>query len=358
MSRDLLAKICVTADRPVSEAIARIDASGGEIALVVDEAGRLVGTVTDGDVRRGILRGNSLDAPISTIMNATPKFMVGDVDRQNLSRVLEAESITQMPIVDAAGVVVDIVLARELQRPAIDKHPVVIMAGGLGTRLRPITETIPKPMIPIGDRPILEVIIERFRLQGFCNITLCVNHLAEVIRDHFEDGSKFGVEISYVQETKRMGTAGALSLLDPQPDLPTIVMNGDILTAVSFSQLLAFHYDNGASATMGVNRFQYTLPYGVVEVEGHAIQSFREKPVYDFFVNAGIYVIDPKALPLITPDQFFDMPSLFDKIPSERRAAFPIHEYWVDIGRHDDLERAIKDYNQNFIDPEQGSGRA
>ena len=351
MSRDLLAKICVTADRPVSEAIARIDASGGEIALVVDDAGRLVGAVTDGDVRRGILRGKSLEAPISTIMNAKPKYMVGTFDPQQLAQAMEAQSITQMPIVDKGGILIDVVLARELQRPRPEKHPVVIMAGGLGTRLRPITETIPKPMIAIGGRPVLEVIIERFRLQGFRSITLCVNHLAEVIRDHFEDGSKFGVEISYVQETKRMGTAGALSMLDPQPSLPVIVMNGDILTAVNFGQLLAFHHDNRASATMGVNRFQYTLPYGVVEVEGHAIHSFREKPAYDFFVNAGIYVVGSEALRLITPDQFFDMPTLFEKLPSEKRVAFPIHEYWLDIGHHDDLEKAVREYNTTVPPP-------
>jgi len=349
MSKDLLSKICLTADRPISEAVARIDASGGEIALVVDEAGRLVGTITDGDVRRGILRGNSLDMPVSGIMNATPKFVVGRVDPWRLARELQAQSIAQMPLLDENGVVQDIVLASDFQRTRHEDQPVVIMAGGLGTRLRPITETVPKPMIPIGGRPILAVIIERFRSQGFRRITLCVNHLAEIIQAYFGDGKAFEVDITYVRETKRLGTAGALSLIEPRPVLPMIVMNGDILTSVNFGQMLAFHSDNGASATMGLNRFQYTLPYGVVDVVGQSIRSFQEKPVYDFFVNAGIYIVNPEVLSLIPRNQFFDMPTLFNRLPTEKRIAFPIHEYWLDIGQHKDLEKAMLDYDTNFL---------
>jgi dTDP-glucose pyrophosphorylase len=343
MSRALLAKICVQADRPVSDAVACIEASGGEIALVVDSRGRLIGTVTDGDVRRGILSGILLDAPVSQVMNGAPKFVVGRVDLDRLADDMQAASIAQMPVVDDQGVVQDIILAKDLRRPHLADHPVVIMAGGLGTRLRPITETLPKPMIPIGGRPILELIIERFRDQGFRNITLCVNHLAEVIRDHFGAGHDFGVSIDYVQETKRLGTAGALSLVSPSPAMPTIVMNGDILTAVNFSQLIKFHQENRALATMGLNRFQYALPYGVVEVAGSKIRSFREKPVFDFFVNAGIYVVNPEVIEMIPPDTYFDMPTLFERLSESQRVAFPIHEYWLDIGRPDDLERAIRE---------------
>lgn len=346
MSKEILARICIAEDQPISEAVARIDASGGEIALVLDEAGRLVGTVTDGDVRRGILRGKSLDAPVSMIMNREPKSAPQGSDLRMLARELKSRSIGQMPVIDENGVVVDVIFARELDVPPQQEHAVVIMAGGLGTRLRPITETIPKPMIPIGGKPILEVIIGKFLDQGFQRFTLCVNHLAEVIKAHFGDGSKFGVEIDYIQEPKRLGTAGALSLIHPAPTRPVIVMNGDILTSVNFSQLLAFHYDNRAAATMGLNRFQYTLPYGVVDVAGHSIRSFREKPVYDFFVNAGIYVISPEAISLIPQDEFFDMPTLFEKLPNDKRVAFPIHEYWLDIGRHDDLDRAIREYRE------------
>lgn len=345
MSKEILARICITGEQPVSEAVARIDASGGEIALVVDADGRLIGTVTDGDVRRGILRGNSLDVPVSAIMNRDPKSARLGADTRDLARELKARSIGQIPVLDENGVVVDIFFARELDYPIQQEHKVVIMAGGLGTRLRPITETIPKPMIPIGGKPILEVIIGKFQDQGFTNFTFCVNHLADVIKGYFGDGKKFGVDIEYILETKRLGTAGALSLIEPTPNSPVIVMNGDILTSVNFSQLLAFHYDNKAAATMGLNRFQYALPYGVVDVAGHSIRSFREKPVYDFFVNAGIYVISPEAINMIPKNEYFDMPALFEKLPNERRVAFPIHEYWLDIGRHDDLDRAIREFN-------------
>ncbi|MDP9592422.1 UNVERIFIED_ORG: dTDP-glucose pyrophosphorylase [Shinella zoogloeoides] len=346
MSKEILARICISEDQPISEAVARIDASGGEIALVVDKIGRLIGTVTDGDVRRGILRGNSLETPVATIMNRNPKSAQYGMDLRVLSRELKSRSIGQMPILNDQGVVVDVIFARDLDLPLQQEHSVVIMAGGLGTRLRPITETIPKPMIRIGGKPILEVIIGKFLDQGFHKFTFCVNHLADVIRDHFSDGSKFGVEIEYIVEPKRLGTAGALSLIDPAPTRPVIVMNGDILTSVNFNQLLAFHYENRAAATMGVNRFQYTLPYGVVEVQGHSIHSFHEKPIYDFFVNSGIYVVSPEAISLIPKDDFFDMPALFEKLSDEKRVAFPIHEYWLDIGRHDDLDRAIREHSE------------
>jgi len=224
----------------------------------------------------------------------------------------------------------------------------VVLVGGEGTRLRPITETIPKPLIPLGGRPILEAIIERFRQEGFISFKLCVNHLAESIEQQFGDGRRFGAEIEYVRESKRMGTAGALSLLERRPTRPMIVMNGDILTLVSFAQLLAFHYESRAIATMGVNRYQYQLPYGVVDVRNQRIESFVEKPVYDFFVNAGIYVIGPECLSLIPSDGFFDMPSLFDLIAPEQRVAFPIHEYWLDIGRQDDLDKAVSEYHEHF----------
>lgn len=342
--------ITVRPDQPLSAAIACIDASGGQIALVVDDSGRLVGTITDGDVRRGILRGVTLTSPTNDVMNPSPRTLPRGTPASEIAAALKRDQISQMPLVDASGRAVDLVIADDLAAPGHADHMVVIMAGGLGTRLRPITETIPKPMIEIGGKPILEGIIDRFRQQGFSSIVLCVNHLAEIIEDHFEDGSKFGVSLSYVRESKRMGTAGALSLLHPAPRLPFIVINGDILTNVNFGRLLSFHYEQGAMATMGLNRFQYQIPYGVVDVQDHHIAGFKEKPVLDFFVNAGIYVVGPAALDLIPEDRFFDMPSLFDLISPERRAAFPLHEYWIDIGRSDDLERASREYDQRIAD--------
>lgn len=343
-----LGDICLGPDQKISDAIACIDASGGEIALVTDEAGRLKGTITDGDIRRAILRGCTLESLAGDIMNSDPRVVVKGTRVAEIAARMRQEHVGQMPIVDGRGVVVDLVLAGEIFNPVPGKHPVVIMAGGLGTRLRPITESIPKPMVPIGGRPILEVIIEQFASQGFRWITLCVNHLAEVIEGHFGDGRAFGVDIEYVREAKRMGTAGALSLVSPTPSMPVIVMNGDVLTALNFGQLLAFHYENGALATMGVNHFQYEIPYGVVDIKNHNIHGFVEKPVFDFFVNAGLYVVSPQVFDCVPEGEFFDMPSLFDQLEPSQKMAFPIHEYWLDIGRHDDLDRASREYETVF----------
>lgn len=339
----VLETVSLHEERPVSEAIRCIEASGGQIALVLTTEGHLRGTITDGDVRRGLLRGIGLDAPAKAIMNDHPRFMPVGTTTHELLAKLHREGVLQMPLVDDNGKVVELVATNDLQTVAANDNPVIIMAGGLGTRLRPITETIPKPMIEVAGRPILETIIERFRTQGFSSITLCVNYLAEIIEDYFGDGSRHGVSIDYVREEKRMGTAGALSLLHPRPTLPMIVINGDILTTINFNQFLTFHAESNALATMGLNRFQYQVPYGVVEVKDHHIVNFSEKPSFDFFVNAGIYIINPSLLDSLPRDKFFDMPSLFESVPIEYRSAFPIHEYWLDIGRHDDLERAMQE---------------
>lgn len=342
-----LEAICLSEEEPVSEAIRCIEASGGRIALVLTREGHLRGTVTDGDVRRGLLRGEGLDAPASVVMNQHPRSMRVGSPTNDLLAKLRKEGVLQMPLVDDEGKVVELIAIDDLHPLPANDNPVIIMAGGLGTRLRPITETIPKPMIEVAGRPILEIIIERFQQQGFNSITLCVNYLAEIIEDYFGNGSRHGVSIEYVREEKRMGTAGALSLLNPRPTLPMVVINGDILTSVNFNQLLDFHTKSNALATMGLNRFQYQVPYGVVEVKDHHIVSFSEKPSFDFLVNAGIYIIDPTLLDSLPRDRFFDMPSLFESVPMEFRAAFPIHEYWLDIGRHDDLERAIQENSIN-----------
>ncbi|QQR38400.1 nucleotidyltransferase family protein [Devosia rhizoryzae] len=346
MDSNTLKSITLIETHKLADAVACIEASGGQIALVVDEGFRLVGTITDGDIRRAILRGATLDSTAGDVMHRHPRSVPRGTPLAEIAAILKREMIFQMPVVDAEGVVVGLHLADEIELADPAAHRVVIMAGGLGTRLRPITETVPKPMIEVGGRPILERILERFREQGFRKISLCVNHLAEIIEKHFGDGAAFGVEIDYVRETKRMGTAGALSLLSERSEKPLIVMNGDILTSINFGQMLAFHYESAALATMGLNRYQYQVPYGVVDVRNHHITGFSEKPVFDFFVNAGIYVISPEMLDLIPPDRFFDMPSLFDQVHPDRRVAFPLHEYWLDVGKPDDLNRAIDEFGK------------
>lgn len=348
MHADLIASICVRPDQSIRDAISSIDKSNGEIALVVDAALRLLGSVTDGDIRRGLLQGRQLDEPVSSIMNRQPKFVDADAPPIEASRLMRRLDIDQIPMLDDEGRVVDIIFRRDLGRVTQDSPLVVIMAGGKGERLRPITEQIPKPMIPLGGRPILETIIQRFKTQGFSRFALCVNYRAEVIREHFGDGEAFGVEIDYVEEPKRLGTAGALSLLRTRPDSPIIVTNGDVLTTMDYRKLLEFHYMHAAWATMCLNIFKYQLPYGAVEVDGHRILKVTEKPVQQFFINAGVYAISPAAFDLVPADTYFDMTTLFERIGEDYRAAYPLHEYWLDIGQKPDLERAQSEFLSVF----------
>lgn len=283
-------------------------------------------------------------------MNRSPRFLTNGFSRAAAAEMMRRLSIHQLPVVDSDGRVVGIELFDELVAPQDAATWVVLMAGGLGTRLRPLTENVPKPMIPVGGRPLLETIVRNFESQGFREIFLSVNYKSDVIRTHFGDGLNFGVSIGYLVEEKRLGTAGALSLLPNRPPGPIVVMNGDLLTSVNFRQLVEFHREQGALATMCVREYAFQVPYGVVQTEGSRLSAVIEKPVHNFFVNAGVYVIEPAALDLIPSGEFFDMPQLFERITSGGGTAsvFPIHEYWLDIGRFDDLERAQDDFRRVF----------
>lgn len=349
MARDI-SKIQIRPEASILDAIKAIDTGGIKIALIAGADGKLMGTVTDGDIRRGLLKGIGTQQPVSEVMNSNPRVIEAGSGSAAAVEKMRRLSIQQLPVVDTEGRVVGIELFDELVAPQSSDTLVVLMAGGLGTRLRPLTETLPKPMIPVGGRPLLETIVRNFELQGFRRIYLSVNYKSEVIREHFGDGLKFGVSIDYLTEEKRMGTAGALSLLPDFPLGPIIVMNGDLLTSVNFRHLVDFHKQQGARATMCVREYSFQVPYGVVQTDGSRLTQIVEKPVHSFFVNAGVYVIDPSALVLLPEDQPFDMPQLFDAITARGDVAsvFPIHEYWLDIGRFDDLERAQDDFRKVF----------
>lgn len=343
-------KVLVRPDTTILEAIKAIDAGGIQIAIIADSAGTLLGTVTDGDVRRGLLAGIGTDQPVRLIMNPKPRILKHGYTREAAIEMMRRLSIHQLPVVNAENQITGIELFDDLVAPREEHTWVVLMAGGLGTRLRPLTENLPKPMIPVGGRPLLETIVRNFETQGYRRIFLSVNYKSEIIREHFGDGLKFGVSIEYLTEDKRMGTAGALSLLPSLPLGPVIVMNGDLLTSVNFRHLVDFHRQQGARATMCVREYSFQVPYGVVKTEGSRLIALEEKPVHNFFVNAGVYVIDPSALVLLPPDTPFDMPQLFEAIASNggTTSVFPIHEYWLDIGRIDDLERAQDDFRKVF----------
>lgn len=342
----------------VREAMAAIDRGARQVALVVDDAGRLLATVTDGDIRRGLLRGVGLDGPVTEVMHRAFTASRADEGRDAALGLMRARGLHQMPIIDAAGRLIDLAVIDEV--PTLARHDtrVVLMAGGLGTRLRPLTETVPKPMLPIGGRPILELILRNFTEQGFHSFTIALNYKGDMIRDHFGNGSRFNARIDYVEETRRMGTAGALSLIETRPDGPFIVMNGDLLTTIPCDALLRFHQETGAMGTMCARDYSLQVPYGVIEVEDTTLRRIVEKPTYSHFVNAGIYVLSPGALDHVEAGEFLDMPTLFERMidSGARASVFPIQEYWMDIGRPEDLHKARNEFGEIFGAPETDGG--
>ncbi len=344
-------KTLIRPEQSIRDAIQTINDSAIQIALVVGEHMRLLGTVTDGDVRRGILRGLSLDHPVSEVMNSHPVFVREGMPQDAILALMKKKKLRHIPIVDDKLRLVDLRIFEELMFPPEKDNWVVIMAGGMGTRLRPLTEKVPKPMLEVGGKPLLETIIFNVSQQGFRRFFLAVNYRAEMIKDYFGDGSRFGVEIRYLEEEQPLGTAGALSLLPENPEHPLIVMNGDLLTKINYNHLLQFHHDHEAVATMCVRGYEYQVPYGVVKFDQYRFLAMEEKPVQRFFINAGIYVLAPTVLESIPARSFFDMTDLFQRISLEGRRAivFPIQEYWLDIGRLEDYARANEEYGEMFL---------
>jgi dTDP-glucose pyrophosphorylase len=343
-------EILVLSDASIRDAIQLLDKSALQIVLVVNERHRLLGTVTDGDVRRGILKGLSLSDPVQAIMNPTPTVAKVDESRDSILALMRQKYLHHIPLIDGNDCVVGLETLDELIQSRTRENWVVLMAGGLGSRLYPLTEDCPKPMLNVGNKPLLETILENFIEYGFRRFYISVNYMADVVKSHFGDGSRWGVEIRYLQEVHKLGTAGALSLLPENPSEALFVMNGDLLTKVNFSQLLDFHSSHYAQATMCVREYDFQVPYGVVKIDSHRVTGIDEKPVQRFFVNAGIYVLEPGVLELIPANTYFDMPTLFELLISQQKetAAFPIREYWLDIGHLADYEKANGEYRNIF----------
>lgn len=341
----------ISLETSIREAIQNIERGPAKICLVVDCEARLVGTVTDGDIRRGLLRGLTMEAPVREIMKVSPRVVAAGASRESVLAMMKVNVLRQIPKLDKDRRVVGLAHIDELiGAPQTFDNWVVLMAGGMGTRLRPYTEKTPKPLLSVGDKPILETILESFIEQNFRQFYISVNYKADAIKEHFGDGGKWNAAIRYLEEETRLGTAGALQLMSSRPDLPLVVMNGDLLTRINFGDLLDYHRDQGAKATMCVREYDFKMPFGVVEIENHAVRSIEEKPVHRVFVNAGIYVLDSSLIDLIPAGEFFDMTDLFDRTIENglTTAAFPIHEYWLDVGRLDDLNRANIEFKDNF----------
>lgn len=343
-------KILLYPNSSIKEALEIIESGAMRIALVVDETEILLGTITDGDIRRGLLNNLSLNNSVKDIINKNPITCNINDSKETILNLAIQKKLYQIPIIDNNGKLIGIEEVDELIKPNSKKNKVVLMVGGLGTRLRPLTETTPKPMLKVGNKPILETIIENFKKYGFIDIILSVSYKASIIKEYFGNGSKFGVNIEYVYEEKRMGTAGALSLIKNKLNEPFFVMNGDLLTNINFENMMNYHINNKSMATMGVREYDFQVPYGVVNVDGINIKNIEEKPVHNFFVSGGIYILNKEILKFIPDNEFYDMPTLFENIIEKdlKSISFPIREYWLDIGRIEEYEKANNEYHKVF----------
>jgi len=342
---EAIRQLLIAPDTPMLQALQRIEQGSMQIVLVVDENDRLLGSVTDGDVRRGILRGIRLDAPVSDVMNDKPLAVDVGTTQEAAIGLMRDRVLHQLPVLDSTGRVVGLLTLDAVLRALREETTIVLMAGGLGSRLRPLTDVTPKPLLAIGGRPLLEITIDSLARQGFGRFLISVRYKAEQFRQHFGNGEKLGVDIDYISEDEQLGTAGALRLLPERPQSPILVMNGDILTNLDARLLLLFHREQQACATMCVREYEWTIPYGVVRSSNGHLEGFEEKPTRREYVNSGIYALSPEALELLPPEGAYDMPSLLDRV-AERigpPAIYHLREYWLDIGHLDDLGRAQRD---------------
>jgi dTDP-glucose pyrophosphorylase/CBS domain-containing protein len=346
-----LADFFISADATIRAAAVCIDRNAKGIALVVSQDRRLVGTVTDGDIRRAILAGTSLDLPVQRLLEQRvstryPRPITACVGTPNveLVRLMNEHSVRQIPLLDEHGRVVNLAVLSDLVKEYELPLTAVIMAGGFGTRLRPLTEDLPKPMLPVGDRPLMEHILNQLRQAGIRRVNITTHYLPEKITEYFGNGQAFGVELNYVAEDRPLGTAGALGLMQP-PIEPLLVINGDILTRVDFRAMLKHHREYHADLTVAVRQYGLQVPYGVIECDGPHVRQVREKPVVNFLVNAGIYLLEPVVCRYIPNGMRFDMTDLIQRLLDEGRpvVSFPVVEYWLDIGQHTDYERAQED---------------
>jgi dTDP-glucose pyrophosphorylase len=322
----------------VLTAIENLDKGSIQIALVVDEAGALRGIVTDGDIRRGLIKGLTLESTVASIMNVEFISAGQEHSDEEIENIALSHSIRQVPVLSSDGIVDRLALTSST---AVTKRPnkIIIMAGGRGLRMRPLTEKLPKPMLRIGGQPILEIILRNLVQAGFLEIIISVNYKKDVIMDYFGNGSKFGCSIAYLEEDKPLGTAGALSLLSEEPDCPFLLMNGDLFTSLSFDKLLRHHVNSGSILTMGVRKYTAEVPFGVVNVADGSVVSIEEKPKQDFLVNAGIYAISPETLSSLKEGELIDMPDFISGLLEYggHVDVFFVHEEWRDVGRPDDL---------------------
>ncbi len=315
------------------------------IVLVVDENNTLTGTVTDGDIRRSLLREGSFEMSLKDIMFKRPRVAKETDSKDAILNQMKAFNLLQIPVVNSKSQIVGLETLNQLLKRNKKQNAVFLMAGGFGTRLRPLTEELPKPLLKVGEKPILETILESFVSQGFERFYISTHYKAELVREYFAEGQRWNVKIDYVHEEKPLGTAGALGLIPEPQESPLIVMNGDLLTKINFSELLLYHQNQSSIATMCVREYEFQVPYGVVKAKDLSVEDIVEKPMHKFFVNAGIYVVEPELVAEVSGYSFLNMPDLLrTQIKNSREISmFPVHEYWLDIGRREEFEKAQED---------------
>jgi dTDP-glucose pyrophosphorylase len=342
MSNELWRQTLLHGDATIKDAINVLNVSGLRIVLAVDENEKLLGTISDGDIRRGLLKGLQLENSLAVIWNHEAIVVPENMSTEMVKGLMLVNKIQQIPIVDENQRLVGLYLWDEFVYPVARPNIFVIMAGGRGSRLGTQTENCPKPLLLVAGRPILEHIINRAQADGFKHFVIAINYLGHMIEEYFGNGDRFGVSIEYLREKVPLGTAGALSLLSPTPNLPLIVTNGDVITDVQYGAVLDFHEKNNATGTMAVRLHEWENPFGVVVTDGNDIIGYEEKPIFRSSINAGIYVLEPTVLKFLNEFEPCDMPSLFEKMRdiSLKTIAYPLHEEWLDVGLPGDLRKA------------------
>lgn len=342
MLAELLAKFVIPEAASIHDAMSAINDNFREVVLVQNSVGAIIGVITDGDIRRGLLSGLSMDAPAASVMSRKFTSVTQGADRAEVIDLMKALRIRQLPIIAPDGSLLGLHFLEEIITPATVDNIAVIMAGGRGSRLRPITENCPKPMVPVAGRPILEWIVLHLVGCGVRRIVLAINYLGQVIEDHFGDGARFGCQIDYLREDKELGTGGALGLLQARPEQPILVLNGDQLTRIDVLRFIARHREAGAAATIAVGSYQHEVPFGVVHEAGGYLTHLEEKPSLTMLVNRGMYVLDPAALDMVPADRFFPITELFGRLIESGRpvATYLSDEDWLDVGRPSDLRKA------------------
>lgn len=327
---------------PLVSVLRSLNGSGLEIVLVEDEHGLAMGVVTDGDVRRALLSGATLESPVDAFISKRFWFVSPTASRAEVLDVMQGRRIRAVPILDGEHRFVGLHALPELLGAEPKPNWAVVMAGGRGERLRPLTDTVPKPMIKVAGRPILERLVLHLVGFGIQRIFVSVNYMANLIEEYFADGTSFGCSIEYLREQTPLGTGGALSLLPERPDHPMLVLNGDLLTQVDVAHMLEFHDQGGYRATVGVHEYSHTVPFGVVDLDGDRIVRVREKPTEVWRVNAGIYVLDPALTTRVPEATYYELPALIEECleRGEPVGAFHVREDWMDVGHHHELKRA------------------